>query len=207
VPERPQRCSALLEAYQTGTYGAAPEGGPGIQLAERRGLAIIHLAGPGGDEVFAAAVKGCLGISVPVIPNTTASAGDRRLLWLAPTRWLVVSTGDAPAEAVSGLNAALAGLSGAVTDVSSGRTVIRVRGRDARDLLAKGCPLDLHGSRFKPGDCAQSVLGAINVLLHATGDGAAIDLYCARGFALSMWEWLTDAAGEFGARIDDPSQD
>ena len=204
MPEMPQRRSALIEAYQTGTFGAAPEDGPGIQLAERRGLAIIHLAGPGGDEAFRAAVKGFLGCAMPVIPNTTATSGDRCLLWLAPTRWLVVSTGDGPADLVSGLSAALAGLSGAVTDVSSGRTVIRVTGRDARHLLAKGCPLDFHSSRFKPGDCAQSILGAVNVLLHATGDGAAIDLYCARGFALSMWEWLTDAAGEFGTLIDDP---
>ena len=204
MPEMPQRRSALIEAYQTGTFGATPEDGPGIQLAERRGLAVIHLAGPGGDEAFRAAVKGCLGCAAPVIPNTTATAGDRRLLWLAPTRWLVVSTGDAPTDLESGLSAALADLSGAVTDVSSGRTVIRIMGRDSRNLLAKGCPLDFHSSRFKPGDCAQSVLGAVNVLLHATGDGAAIDLYCARGFALSMWEWLTDAAGEFGTRIDDP---
>ena len=93
MPEMPQRRSALLKSYQTGAFGAAPEGGPGIHLAERRGLAIIHLAGPGGDEAFAAAVKGCLGCAAPVIPNSTASAGERRLLWLAPTRWLAVSAG------------------------------------------------------------------------------------------------------------------
>ena len=204
MPEMPQRRSALFGAYETGTFGAAPKGGPGIQLAERRGLAIIHLAGPGRNGAFGDAVKGCLGCAAPAIPNTTATAGDHRLLWLAPTRWLVVSTGVGPANLVSGLSAALASLSGAVTDVSSGRTVIRVTGRNARHLMAKGCPLDLHRSRFKPGDCAQSVLGAVNVLLHCTGNGSAIDLYCARGFALSMWEWLTDAAGEFGTRIDDP---
>jgi sarcosine oxidase subunit gamma len=202
----PQRRSALLDAYRTGTFGATPEDGPGIRLAERRDLAIIHLAGPGGDEGFRSAVKGCLGCAAPTIPNTTATAGDRCLLWLAPMRWLVVSTGDGPAEMESSLSAALAGRSGAVTDVGGGRTVIRITGRDTRHLLAKGCPLDFHASRFKPGDCAQSVLGAINVLVHATGDGAAIDLYCARGLALSMWEWLTDAAGEFGYRVDDPIQ-
>ncbi len=202
MPEMPQRCSALFDAYQTGTFGAVPEDGPGIQLAERRGLAIIHLAGPGGDENFRTAVKGCLGCEAPVIPNTTATADGRCLLWLAPTRWLLVSARDAPGDLERDLSAALASHSGAVTDVSSGRTVIRVTGRDARQLLAKGCPLDFHGSRFKPENCAQSILGAINVLLHATGDGTAIDLYCARGFALSMWEWLTDAAGEFGYSID-----
>ena len=203
MPEMPQRRSALSEAYKSGTFGATPEDGPGIQLAERRGLAIMHLAGPGGDEAFRAAVKGCLGCEMPGIPNTTTMAGDRCVLWLAPTRWLVVSTGDEPKDLESVLSAAT---TGAVTDVSSGRTVIRVMGRDARQLLAKGCPLDFHTSRFKPGDCAQSILGAINVLLHATDDGAAIDLYCARGFALSMWEWLTDAAAEFGYRVDDPAQ-
>jgi sarcosine oxidase subunit gamma len=206
VPESPQRRSALVEVYQTGTFGAAPKDGPGIQLAERRGLALLHLAGRGDDEAFRAAVKGCLGCDAPATPNTTAAAGDRCLLWLAPTRWLVVSERDAPEDLERDLGAALAGLSGAVTDVSSGRTVIRVAGRNARDLLAKGCPLDFHGARFKPGDCAQSILGTINVLLHATDDGAAIDLYCARGFALSMWQWLTDAAGEFGTRVDDPLQ-
>jgi len=136
----PQRRSALLKAYQTGTFGATPEDGPGIQLAERRGLAIIHLAGPGEDEAFRAAVKGCLGCAAPLIPNATATSGDRRLLWLAPTRWLVVSTGDGPADLLSGLTAALVGLPAAVTDVSSGRTVIRIMGRDSRNLLAKAAP-------------------------------------------------------------------
>src|SRR5205085_5624787 len=41
-----------------------------------------------------------LGFSLPLTPNTTASQGDRRALWLGPDEWLIVGPPDqqAPLE-------------------------------------------------------------------------------------------------------------
>ena len=89
-----------------------------------------------------------------------------------------------------------------VVDLSHGRTVVRIGGPAARDVLAKGCSIDLHPRCFLAGDCVQTSLAGIGLLIHAVTDDPVYDLYLPRGFALSAWEWLSDAAAEFGCRIE-----
>ena len=79
--------------------------------------------------------------------------------------------------------------------------MIRVTGPRARDLLAKGCPLDLHPSLFAKGACAQTVMAKAGVLIHAVDDGPTYDLYVLRSFAEYLWRWLEDAAQEYGVAV------
>jgi sarcosine oxidase subunit gamma len=104
------------------------------------------------------------------------------------------------------LRAALAEQRCAVTDVSESRTCIHVRGPRARDLLAKGCPLDLHPRVFGPGRCAGTLMAKAGVTLHQVAgddapDGPAYDLYTTRSFADYLWRWLEDAAREYGLAV------
>ena len=195
MPETPQRRSALAPAYTAGVFGAERPDGPGVTLCERRGLAIVHLAGYPKDPAFMAAVKERIGVELPTTPNTSAAGADWAVLWLAPDRWMLISASAAAT--------ALDGCPGAVNDVSHGRCVMRIEGPHARDVLAGGCTLDFHPDVFKPATCAQSSLHRVNVLYHFAGtDGPAYDIYAPRGFALSLWEALTDAAAEYGYRVD-----
>lgn len=195
-----ERRSALAEVYSPGTYGAATPDGPGVTLAERRGLTLVHLAGEA--ATLNEGVRKATGHDLPITPNTVIGDDRGGALWLAPDRWLIVSARE-ESERLERRLAAGIGSAGAATDVSSGRTVVRIGGANARDLLAKGCPLDLHPRAFAAGHCAQSLIAQVNVLLHAV-DESRVDLYVARGFGLTMWEWLTDAAAEFGCRINAP---
>jgi sarcosine oxidase subunit gamma len=193
-----ERRSALAEVHRPGTYGAAAPDGPGVAISERRPLAIVHVAGDA--PAFVEAVKQVAGIEPPLAPNTAAQGADCAVLWLAPDRWLVVSAKRTPEELARALAAAV-GDTGAVTDVSSGSTVFRLAGARVRDALAKGCPLDLDASVFRPGCCAGTLIGPVNALLQAVDEGR-IDLYVARGFGLHVWEWLIDAAAEYGYRVE-----
>jgi sarcosine oxidase subunit gamma len=94
-----------------------------------------------------------------------------------------------------------------VVDQSHGRAVLRLAGPRARDVLAKGCRLDLHPRVFTPGMCAQTVIAQIGVLLHQSDEIPTYDLYVFSGHALDFLEWLTSGAGEFGYRIDQPHAD
>ena len=195
MPETPQRLSPLAPAYAAGVFGAERPDGPGVMLCERRGLAVVHLAGYPDDPAFMSAIKKRIGVDLPTTPNTSTKGADWTALWLAPDRWMLVSA--------SGPATVLDGSLGAVNDVSHGRCVIRIEGPHARDVLAGGCTLDFHPEVFKPGTCAQSSLSRINVLFHfAEADGPAYDIYAPRGFALSSWESLTDQAAEYGYRVD-----
>jgi sarcosine oxidase subunit gamma len=144
-------------------------------------------------------------VALPVAPNTTARAGEVTVLWLAPDEWWVVTPGDGPATG-GRLRRALEGVRSAVTDVSESRTCIEVRGPRARDLLVKGCPLDLHPRVFGKGQCAQSHLAKTMMTLHMTAgdedeDGPAFDLYVLDSFAGYLWLWLEDAAREYGLKV------
>ena len=107
---------------------------------------------------------------------------------------------------LASLREALAGVHAAITDVTDGRVAFRVAGPSARDVLAKGCPLDLHPRAFPPGRCAQSLLAKASVLIHLVDDdperGPSFDVYVARSFAQYLWTWLEDAGREYGVLIE-----
>ncbi|HEX5078735.1 MAG TPA: sarcosine oxidase subunit gamma family protein [Geminicoccaceae bacterium] len=179
----------------------------GIRLAERR-LGKIELRGDPADRAFMAAVGRTLDLLLPGEPNTTAGRGELAALWLGPDAWLLTSPPPQVAGHVAALRQALADVHAAVTEVSDGRVVLRLAGPSARDVLAKGCPLDLHPRAFAAGRCAQSLLAKASVLIHLVNDdaprGPTFDLYVARSFAHYLFAWLEDAGREFGAQVGSP---
>ena len=74
-------------------------------------------------------------------------------------------------------------------------------GPSARDVLAKGCPLDLHPAVFGPGDCAQTLLAKANVTLRCVDDSPRFELIVRRSFAEYAALWLHDAAMEYGCAV------
>ena len=180
----------------------------GVTLGERPYRGLVNLRGPAGDKAFDAAVKKALGVALPVEPNTTTAKGDVTVFWLGPDEWWVVTPDGGPAMADK-LRTALEGQKAAVTDVSESRTCIHLRGTRARDLLAKGCSLDLHPRVFTAGGCAQSHCAKTMITLHQVADdgdsdeggGPAYDVYVLNSFAEYLWLWLEDAAREYGLGV------
>ncbi len=177
----------------------------GVTLGERPPRALIDLRGPGGlgEAGFLTAVEAALGFLLPLNSPETAAEGAVAALWLGPDEWLVIGPdrdGAGAAALADRLRAALDGQFAAVTDVSETYSVIAVAGPSARDVLAKGCPLDLHPGRFGPGHVAQTLLGRADVILHRIG-AETYELYCRRSFAEYLWAWLEDAGLEYGVAV------
>jgi sarcosine oxidase subunit gamma len=84
-----------------------------------------------------------------------------------------------------------------VVNTTDARTTIRIHGTHARDILMKGCPLDLHPREFGPGQCAQTIVAKADVLIHQRDDVPTYDIYVLCSFARYLWDWLVDAAKEF----------
>jgi len=194
--------SALAAHYRPGTYGADTGGHPGVFLTERRGLALVHLAGDAADGAFAHGVKTETGCALPIEPGTASEDGQgSAVLWLAPDRWLAVSARHGGGLLEERLRLGLGQGTVAITPVTSGRTVIRVAGARSRDLLAKGCPVDLHPDHFQPGLCAGTLIGPFTVVIHCV-EPHAFDVFVARSFARDFWHWLREGAAEFGYRVE-----
>ena len=191
MPERRQRLSALAALSAAGSYGANPAA-PGLVLIARRGLTLVDLRGNPQSAKFLESAAASLGAPLPLAPNTSVSVGDGTVIGLGPDEWLLV--GDHFSESLP-----IAG--GFLTDVSHGRAAMRVSGPRAREVLAKGCSLDLHPSQWPAGQCAQTPIARVSVLLHFAGEGSVFDLYCARSYAGHLWQWLAEAAGEFGYQV------
>ena len=99
------------------------------------------------------------------------------------------------------LRASLGDRHAAVVDLTELRTVIAVSGAHARDLLAKGCTLDLHPRAFPAGACAQTGLARAGALLHLVDETPTFEITILRSFADYMWVWLADAAQEYGVAL------
>ncbi len=172
----------------------------GLILAELGVPGQINLRGRPSDTSFLAAVGSVLDCRLPVSPNTVQTAGDLTVLWLGPDEWLVLSPPGAEAAIVARLRETLGAIHAAVTDVSGNHARLRLAGNHARDVLAKGCSLDLHPRRFQPGQCAQTLILRCGIILHQIDDRPSYDLLPRRSFAEYLWMWLSDAMAEYGGR-------
>ena len=83
-------------------------------------------------------------------------------------------------------------------------TQFAISGSASRDLLAKGCALDLHPSAFREGGCAVTRFAQLRCVLHHVGVGYR--LLVGRSHAASLAEWLVEAAAEFGLEVKVPAE-
>ena len=200
MAKRYRRRSALahlgLEARASAVAG---EAGVTLREAPMRGLLVLR--GDTAGAEFRDTVAAVLGLEPVVEPLTALRRRDVSMLWLGPDEWLVVTPDRRLARIERALRDALAGQHAALTDVTHGRAVLVLSGPDARAVLAKGCPLDLHPRVFGPGRCAQSRLAKCQALFHQTTDAPEFEIHVQRSFAEYAWTWLEDAGQEFGVRI------
>jgi sarcosine oxidase, subunit gamma len=155
----------------------------------------VDAAGPGG-----AAAADVLGVdTLPATSSTAVPGRDATVIWFGPQEWLITSEGRAGEELEATLREAVSEHGGAAVDVSAQRTTLRLRGAHARDVIAKGCSLDLHPAVFGPGAAAQTTLGQAGVVLIPLSDnGTDYRIIVRSSFAGYLADWLIDAAEEFG---------
>ncbi len=172
-----------------------------VRLTEKSAVGKLNLRADPADEALMRAFEGALGYALPLEPNRTNGEGGRGALWLGPDEWLVTVPGDQEHALFDALSQAATGHDVALSDVSDARIVLTLSGSRARDVLEKGCGLDLHPRAFQTGHCAQTRLARAAILLHQTGDAPAYDIHVAWSFAAYLWVWLEDAAAEYGLAI------
>lgn len=192
--------SALSGVAVPGRYGWK-DGPAGITLGERLsvGLATV-MARKGQAAGLRDAVQSAYGL---VLPDTSRHvAGPAAgFIGTAPGQWLAVSEQFPNGELAADLSRTLAGLA-SISDQSDGRAIVRIRGPRARDVLAKGLPIDLHPSVFRPGSATTSVIALMGVTLWQVDDGPVYDIAVFRSLAGSFWKWLKDSAAEFGYVVE-----
>jgi len=169
----------------------------GVQLQESPFQGHLNVRGRPDNHAFLSAVTRVLGAEPPLQANIFVIAGTLTIYWLGPDEWLIVTPSGQQAALAATLGEALQGVFSSITDVSSGQTLISISGANARALLEKGCPIDLHPRQFAVGDCAQTHLAKAPVLISAVDDAPGYQLIVRRSFADYLGRWLLDATVEF----------
>ena len=190
-PVSPLSDAAGRLAAATRTSGGA------VRLAELPFLTQLNVRldakGAAADAVGLA-----LDLPLPIAPNTVVRTGELVALWLGPDEWLLVGPPGSERDLESRIREAAGDDPVSVTDVSAQRTTLLVTGPRARDLLAHGCPLDLHPRAFGAGRCAQTTLGRTQIVLVARDEPRAGFWVLVRSsFAGYLTDWLLDAATEY----------
>jgi sarcosine oxidase subunit gamma len=190
-------CGAMAE------FSAANPFGPGFHRVAGRALSIdfmptrpiLRLKVHRLTIEAAAAVAAAVNVPLPTEVNTV-TGDQRRWLSLGPVEWLLIDEAGLIGVAQH-LAQALLDVPHIVSDLGAALAPIALRGERARDLLAKGCPLDLHPLAFTVGACARTLLGGFGITLHFRLPDPLFELYIDVGVARHAAEWLVDGAAEF----------
>lgn len=169
-----------------------------LSISERPFGGYVNMRGNPDNQAFMTAAQAVLG-TLPLAPNTFTAHGDNTVFWLGPDEWLIMTPQGAALDLVAELRSALGNVFAAVTDVTGGNTCVELSGSAARDLLAKGSPIDFHPSVFSTGQCAQTVMAKTAVIIMQSDDAPIFKIVVRRSFADYLGVWLLDAAREFEA--------
>ncbi|MEX2518913.1 MAG: sarcosine oxidase subunit gamma family protein [Paracoccaceae bacterium] len=117
---------------------------------------------------------------------------------MSPDELLFVTGYELAPQAALALGEALAGRRHLAANVSDARAVFRINGPGARELIAKGAPVDLSPTAFGPGDLRRTRLGQVAAAFWI-GDDDAFTLVCFRSVGVYVFDWLKASAAS-GAR-------
>lgn len=193
-----ERTSAIAAGLARGSR--LRDGRAGVKLGELRGQALLQLAGfPSSMARIEAAVRDRLKAAPPTRIGISVRAADALILRTGPEQiWIAVPGETLPHE--QSLRDGIAPAMGVVTSLSHSRTRMIVEGARARDVLAKGIAIDLHPDMFATDRFALTGLDHTPVLLlRAAPD--RYEVWAMRTFALTVWDWLTNSALEFGYEV------
>jgi heterotetrameric sarcosine oxidase gamma subunit len=119
---------------------------------------------------------------------------NTRILWNGPNNWLLVSTKK---EVLNEISEKLKETDFAITNLSHSRTIIQIEGKNAKEILKKGCPFNFN--ELKKDTCLNSVYNGMSVTIDMTEDNPdKVIIFTLRSFGESLYHSITDACLEFG---------
>ena len=186
-----------------GRYGTTATGAPALTIAERPHLTITQISAfHGKTDAIAKAVLSAAALELPKTPKRVA-AKELALIGVAPSQWLAIAQGGEGRALLARLAGALTGLA-SIVDQSDAKALLKVNGPRVRDVLAKGCALDLHPRAFKPQDAATTQIALIPCQLWQLDEAPTFELAVPLSHARSFWSWLAASAAEFGYQVRPP---
>ncbi|TIS57772.1 sarcosine oxidase subunit gamma [Mesorhizobium sp.] len=198
-PERqlPEHLSPLEPALHPGSHGNF-EHGVDVILSETKPGSILQLAAwPGEEKQLISGIRTVTGLTLPDGAGGGSTNGVRSVFGFAPGKFTVVDEAEGLALAFADV---VTPAIGTLTDLSHGRTAIRIAGPKAEWVLAKFFAIDFALPAFPLGAGRSTNHHDIFAQIQRTG-ADQFDIYVFRSFARSFWKALCHASEEVGYEV------
>tara|TARA_B100001123_G_scaffold3226_1_gene4291 strand:+ start:273 stop:863 length:591 start_codon:yes stop_codon:yes gene_type:complete len=187
--------TSLEHIHKKGRFGNyhKKDGKNLLQISEVKNLKIIQLVQYKKSKIEPSAIK-IEDLDLPLESLKVTTNKETRILWNAPRTWLIISNKK---NIVSTIKDKCDNTNFAVTDISHSRAVIQIKGLQAKEILKKGCPININEIQIN--NCAGTVFNGITVVVDfVNNDPDTFNLLALRSFGETFYHHITDAALEFG---------
>ena len=187
--------SALADVHLIGLFGdhEGKKENNLLKISETKSLLIVQIVQYKNSTVSLESID-IDGLKIKDESLNVICNNDTRILWNGPKNWLFVSTKK---DLLKNILQNFKETDFAVTDLSHSKAIIEIEGKDAKEVLKKGCPFNLN--TLEKNNSINSTYNGIAFTVDMLDDNPdKVRLFALRSFGESLYHSITDASLEFG---------
>ena len=134
------------------------------------------------------------GLNLRDNPSLVNFNNNTRILWNSPRNWILVSKKK---DTLNEIEQKFNDNEFAITDISHSKAIIEIEGKEAKEVLKKGCPFNF--GELEKNQCLNSTYNGMSVTIDMLDDDPdKFRIFGLRSFGESLYHSITDASLEFG---------
>ena len=187
--------SALANVHSEGQFGdyEGKNENDLLKISEIKNLLIVQIVQYKNSTVSIESID-IDGLKLKNEPLIISNNADTRILWNGPKNWLLVSTKK---DLLTNILQNFKEIDFAVTDLSHSKAIIEIEGKDAKEVLKKGCPFNFN--TLEKNNSINSTYNGIAFTVDMLDENPdKMRLFALRSFGESLYHSVTDASLEFG---------